>query len=270
MYQYLETSKIRKGNMSRGEIAELNKVNTILVSQPEPKQRSPFIDLAKKFNIQVDFRPFIHVEGIDYKEVRKQRIDIESYGSIIFTSKNSVDHFFRIAEDARVKPPTSNKYFCTSEAIALYLQKFITYRKRKVFFGKRTLNDLSPALLKHKDDERFLLPTSDLGKPDFFTFLSKNGFDFKELHLFKTVSSDLSDLSDITYDMLVFFSPFSIRSLYENFPDFKQNTTRIAAYGNSTCKAVEDRGLTLNVKAPTKESLSMTGAIEIYLKSLNQ
>jgi len=217
----------------------------------------------------VDFRPFIHVEGVNTKEFRKQKIKLEDFSAIIFTSKNSIDHFFRMCEEMRIKMSQDTKYFCSSEAIALYLQKFIVYRKRKVFFGKRTIEDLALFLNKHKKKEKFLLPSSDLGKPNYSDFLQSNGFDFAETFLYRTVSSDLSDLSDITYDMLVFFSPFSIKSLFENFPTFEQNDTRIAAYGVSTCKAVEEEKLNLNVQAPTKETFSMTTAIENYLKMSN-
>ncbi len=249
-------------------VEKLKEVKTVLVSQPTPK-RSPYFELEQKYGVKVDFRPFIHVEGVDTKEFRKQKIRLEDYTAIIFTSKNSIDHFFRISEEMRVKMPQDTKYFCSSEAIALYLQKFIVYRKRKVFFGKRTVEDLAPSLMKHKKKEKFLLPSSDLGKPNYSEYLKENGFDYSETYLYRTVSSDLSDLTDITYDMLVFFSPFSIQSLFENFPDFKQNATRIAAYGQSTCDAVEERGLSLNVQAPTKETFSMTTAIENYLKLSN-
>lgn len=249
-------------------VEKLREVKTILVSQPAPK-RSPYFELEQKYGIKVDFRPFIHVEGVGTKEFRKQKIRLQDFTAIIFTSKNSIDHFFRMCEEMRVKMPQDTKYFCSSEAIALYLQKFIVYRKRKVFFGKRTVQDLAPFLTKHKKKEKFLLPSSDLGKPNYSKFLQDNGFEFAETYLYRTVSSDLSDLSDITYDMLVFFSPFSIKSLYENFPDFKQNNTRIAAYGKSTCKAVDERGLNINVQAPTKETFSMTTAIENYLKMSN-
>jgi uroporphyrinogen-III synthase len=253
---------------SKVEVQQLKQVKTILVSQPLPK-RSPYSGIESKYGVKVDFRSFIHVEGISSKEFRKQKMNPEDYTAIIFTSKNSVIHFFRICEEMRIKMSQDTKYFCTSEAIALYLQKFVVYRKRKVFFGNRTLDDLKPSLNKYKKKEKFLLPSSDLGKPDFSSFLKEGEFDFDEAFLYQTVSSDLSDLSDIVYDMLIFFSPFSIQSLFENFPDFEQNDTRIAAYGNSTRQAVLDKGLKLNIQAPTKESYSMTAAIESYLKLSN-
>ena len=245
-------------------------VKTILVSQPQPAKRSPYFNLEEKYGIKVDFRPFIHVEGISYKEFRKQRLRIEDFTSIVLTSKTSVDHFFRVCEEMRYKMPQDTKYFCTSEAIALYLQKFIVYRKRKVFFGQRTLADLAPYLTKHKKKENFLIPCSDGGKASFETYMTKNEFKFSMGHMYKTVSSDLSDLSDITYDMLVFFSPLSIKSLYENFPTFLQNDTRFAVYGLKTLKAVEDRGLEINIKAPNEVTTSMTTAIGNYLKTSNE
>ena len=161
------------------------------------------------------------------------------------------------------------KYFCLTEAVANYLQKFIVYRKRKVFVGVRDINDLKPYLLKHKDKERFLLPCSNLGSPEVSSFLDEQRFNWKDALMYQTVSSDLSDLSDVTYDVLVFFSPLGIKSLYDNFPDFKQNETRIAVFGNSTCKEVEDRGLKVNIKAPAPEAPSMTRALELYLQVSN-
>jgi uroporphyrinogen-III synthase len=244
-------------------------VKTILVSQPKP-ERSPYYELEEKYGLQIDWRPFIHVEGLSAKEFRKSRIKPDEYTAIIFTSKNAVDHFFRICEDMRIKMSADTKYFCISEAIANYLQKFIVYRKRKVFYGKRTIQDLVPALKKHKAKEKFLLPCSNLGAKQVSNYLEENGFDWQDAMMYQTVSSDLSDLSDVTYDVLVFFSPLGIKSLYENFPDFKQNDTRLAIFGNSTSKAVEERGLTINIKAPAPEIPSMTMALEKYLQQSNK
>jgi len=249
---------------------EANKpVKTILVSQPKP-ERSPYYELEKKYGLQIDWRPFIHVEGVEAREFRKARIRPDEFTAVILTSKNAVDHFFRICEELRVKMSQDTKYFCLSEAIANYLQKFIIYRKRKVFYGKRTIQDLAPALKKHKANEKFLLPCSNLGAKEVSEFLEENGFQWQDAMMYKTVSSDLSDLSDVTYDVLVFFSPLGIQSLYENFPDFKQNETRIAVFGNSTGKAVEERGLTINIKAPAPEAPSMTMALEKYLQLSNK
>lgn len=249
---------------------EANKpVKTILVSQPKP-ERSPYYELEKKYGLQIDWRPFIHVEGVEAREFRKARIRPDEFTAVILTSKNAVDHFFRICEELRVKMSQDTKYFCLSEAIANYLQKFIIYRKRKVFYGKRTIQDLAPALKKHKANEKFLLPCSNLGAKEVSEFLEENGFQWQDAMMYKTVSSDLSDLSDVTYDVLVFFSPLGIQSLYENFPDFKQNETRIAVFGNSTGKAVEERGLTINIRAPAPEAPSMTMALEKYLQLSNK
>ncbi len=243
-------------------------VHTILVSQPKP-ERSPYYELEKEYDLQIDWRPFIHVEGVSGKDFRKTRIKPDEYSAIILTSKNAIDHFFRVCEELRIKMSQDTKYFCLSEAIANYLQKFIVYRKRKVFVGKRTIMDLAPALKKHKAKEKFLLPCSNLGSKAVSNFLDENDFDWKDAMMYETVSSDLSDLSDVTYDVLVFFSPLGIQSLYDNFPDFKQNDTRIAVFGNSTSAAVEKRGLTINIKAPAPGIRSMTGALEEYLRRSN-
>ena len=248
---------------------QYKKIKTILVSQPKP-ERSPYYELEKKYNLQIDWRPFIHVEGLSAKEFRKTRIRPDEFSAIVLTSKNSIDHFFRICEDMRITMPQDTKYFCMSEAISNYLQKFIVYRKRKVFTGKRTILDLKPALIKHKAKEKFLLPCSNLGSKAVSKFLTENEFDWQNAMMYRTVSSDLSDLSDVTYDVLVFFSPLGITSLYENFPEFKQNDTRLAIFGKTTSKAVEDRGLTINILAPAPETPSMTMALEKYLRLSNK
>ncbi len=244
-------------------------IKTILISQPKP-ERSPYFDIAKKWDIQIDWRPFIHVEPVSEKEFRKNRLRPNEFSCIIFTSKNSIEHFFRICEEMRVKMSQSTKYFCLTEAIANYLQKFIIYRKRKVFVGVRKIQDLSSALYKHKASENFLVPCSNLGSLEVINYLKDNGFDYKEAMMYRTVSSDLSDLKDITYDVLVFFSPLGIKSLYDNFPDFKQNKTRLAVYGNSTSNAVLEKGLTINIKAPAPEAPSMSMALENYLSKSNK
>ncbi|HLT93038.1 MAG TPA: uroporphyrinogen-III synthase [Membranihabitans sp.] len=241
-------------------------VKTILVSQPKPEY-SPYYKLEDKYGIKIDWRPFIHVEPVPEKEFRKTRIKPDEYTAIIFTSRNSIDHFFNLCEEMRIKMPEDTKYFCLSEAIANYLQKFIVYRKRKVFVGQKSIADLENALKKHRK-EKFLLPTSNLGSKPVQDFLSKMKIDYQEAMMYKTVSSDLSDLADITYDILVFFSPLGIQSLYENFPDFKQNKTRIAVFGNSTSKAVLEKGLTINIKAPSKDAPSMSMALENYIKEI--
>lgn len=247
---------------------QIKEVKTILISQPKP-ERSPYFDLEKKYNLEIDWRQFIHVEPVTAKEFRKQRIRPDEYSAIIFTSKNSIDHFFRICEDMRIQMSQETKYFCLSEAIANYLQKFIIYRKRKVFAGKRTIQDLATAMKKHRAKEKFLLPCSNLGAKAVSKFLDDNDFNWQDALMYRTVSSDLSDLSDVTYDVLVFFSPLGITSLYENFPDFKQNDTRLAVFGNTTSKAVIERGLKINIKAPAPETPSMTMALEKYIQKAN-
>ncbi len=245
------------------------KVKSILVSQPAPKtETSPYFDLAEKQKIKIDFRSFIHVEGIPVKEVRAQKIDLNNYTAIILTSRNAVDHFFRIAEEMRFTVPDDMKYFCQSEAVAFYLQKYVVYRKRKIYVGNRTFPELTKLIKKHKD-EKFLLPSSDKLKALIPNELDKLGVDWKRADLYRTVVSDLSDLENVFYDVLVFFSPSGIDSLFKNFPEFKQNKTRIAVFGNSTIKAVEDRGLRVDIAAPTPETPSMTMALEKYIKNLS-
>ncbi len=245
------------------------KVKTILVSQPAPKtETSPYFDLAEKQKIKIDFRSFIHVEGIPVKEVRTQKIDLNNYTAIILTSRNAVDHFFRIAEEMRFTVPDDMKYFCQSEAVAFYLQKYVVYRKRKIYVGNRTFPELTKLIKKHKD-EKFLLPSSDKLKDLIPNELDKLGVDWKRADLYRTVVSDLSDLENVFYDVLVFFSPSGIDSLFKNFPNFKQNNTRLAVFGNSTIKAVEDRGLRVDIAAPTPETPSMTMALEKYIKEIS-
>ncbi len=245
------------------------KVKTILVSQPEPKiENSPYFDLQEKQRVKIDFRPFIHVEGVSAKDIRLQKVDLNNYTAIILTSRNAVDHFFRVAEEMRFKVPDSMKYFCQSEAVAYYLQKYVVYRKRKIYVGKRTFPELTPLIKKYKD-ETFLLPSSDKLKPAVPTILDEIGISWKQATFYKTVISDLSDLENVFYDILVFFSPSGIESLFKNFPDFKQNETRIAVFGNTTIKAVENKGLRVDIAAPTPKTPSMTMALEKYIESAN-
>ncbi|MDO5970661.1 uroporphyrinogen-III synthase [Flavivirga aquimarina] len=246
------------------------KVKTILVSQPEPKiENSPYFDLQEKQKVKIDFRPFIHVEGVSAKDIRQQKVDLNNYTAIILTSRNAVDHFFRIAEEMRFKVPDTMKYFCQSEAVAFYLQKYVVYRKRKIYVGKRTFSELSPLIKKYKE-ETFLLPNTDKVKPEVPATLDALGVNWKQATFYKTVVSDLSDLADVYYDVLVFFSPSGIESLFQNFPDFKQNDTRIAVFGNTTIKAVEEKGLRVDIAAPTPETPSMTMALQKYIDKVNK
>jgi uroporphyrinogen-III synthase len=243
------------------------KVKTILVSQPEPaNDKSPYSRLKEKHKLKIDFRPFIHVEGLLAKEVRLQKINFSDFNNVILTSRNAVDHFFRITDKMRYKVPDSTKYFCQSEAVAFYLQKYVVYRKRKIYVGEKNINDLEAFFQKFKT-EKFLLPTSDVLKPSIPDSLNKMGIDWTRLQLYKTVVSDLSDFRNVYYDVLVFFSPSGIESLLKNFPDFEQNETRIAAYGNATVLAADKAKLRIDIKAPTPETPSMTMAIEKYISN---
>lgn len=246
------------------------KVKSVLVSQPKPEgDKSPYFDLAETCKVKIDFRPFIHVEGVSLKDFRSQRINFADYNAVIFTSRNAVDYFFKTAEEVRYNVPESLKYFCISEAIAFYLQKYIVYRKRKVFTGKQTFQDLIPVLKKHKEC-KFLLPCSDIVSPNIKDLLDKEGFKYQCVVLYRTVCSDLSDLKDVNYDVLAFFSPSGIKSLFQNFPEFKQNNTRIAVFGSTTSKAAEEAGLRIDICAPQPEAPSMTKALELYIKDVNK
>jgi uroporphyrinogen-III synthase len=241
-------------------------IKTILVSQPKPEgEKSPYFDLADKYKLKIDFRPFIKVEGISAQEFRSQRIDFNDYSAVIMTSKNAIDHFFRIAQETRYTVPDTLKYFCISEAVALYLQKYVTYRKRKIFFGKQTIEELMDSMKKHKG-EKYLLPCTDILRDKIPETLEQHNIDFTKAMLYRTVASDLSDLEDVYYDMLVFFSPGGIESLFKNFPDFKQNNTLIAAFGPTTANAVIKNNLRLDVHAPQPNAPSMTAAIENFVK----
>lgn len=243
-------------------------IKTILISQPKP-ERSAYFDLAKKWGVQIDWRPFIHVEPVTERDFRKNRIKPDEFTAIIFTSKNAIDHFFRMCEAMRCQMSQATKYFCLTKAIADYLQKFIVYRKRKVFVGVRKIEDLDASFTKHSG-EKFLLPCSNLGAKDVVAYLEKKGVEFQDAMMYQTVSSDLSDLEDVFYDVLVFFSPLGIKSLYENFPDFDQKNTRMAIFGKKTSSAVLDKGLHINIEAPLPEIPSMTMALEHYLKKSNK
>ncbi len=242
------------------------KVKSILVTQPRPESdKSPYFDLAKKYSLKIDFRPFIPVEGVAAKDFRKDKVNIPDHTAVILTSRHAADHFFRICGEMRITNVEELKYFCISESTAFYLQKYITFRKRKIFSGKQNMHDLLDVLKKHKK-EKFLLPCSDIATQDVDDLLNANGIIFTKATIYKTVCSDLSDLADVKYDMLVFFSPAGVTSLFKNFPDFKQNTTLIAAFGSQTSQAVLDAGLRLDIQAPVPEAPSMTMSIENYIK----
>ena len=246
------------------------KVKTILVSQPEPKvENSPYFELQQKHKVKIDFRPFIHVEGVNAKEIRLQKIDLNNFTAIILTSKNAVDHFFRVADEMRYKVPEGLKYFCQSEAVAFYLQKYVVYRKRKIYVGQKDFIDLTNLLKKYKD-EKFLLPASDQLNAEAPIILNNLKVDWTQAVFYKTVMSDLSDLADVYYDILAFFSPTGIKSLFKNFPDFQQKDTRIAVFGSTTQKEALEHGLRVDIMAPTPESPSMTMALDKYITKSNK
>jgi uroporphyrinogen-III synthase len=245
--------------------SKLKPVKSILISQPKPEGKSPYTDLALQFKIKLDWRPFTHVEGIKAADFRKQKVYIDQYSCIIFTSRVAIEQYFRICEELRIKISENNMYFCISETIALYLQKFINYRKRKVFYGDGRLPKLMEVIIKHRDSGSFLLPCSDVRDKALADALVKHNINYSEAVIYQTVCSDLSDLSDVKYDMLVFFNPSAIESLYTNFPDFKQDETRLAIFGNSTADAVKAHKLTINIFAPTPENPSMVDAIKKYI-----
>ena len=245
------------------------KIKSILVSQPAPNESSPYLEIARKEKIRIDFKPFIHVEGVEAKDLRTQKIDLAQYTGIIFTSKNAIDHYFRLAEEMRFAVPDAMRYICQSEAIANYLQKHIVYRKRKIAFGERTFADLLP-LFKKFPSEKYILPASDVVSPDIQSVLDASGIDWTKATMYKTVSSDLSEINIEEYDMLVFFSRQGIKSLSENFGQFKQEKVKIAVFGATTEQAAKDAGWRVDVMAPSKESPSMTMAIEKYIRNLEK
>ncbi len=246
------------------------KVKTLLVSQPKPEgDKSPFLDLAKKCNVKIDFRPFIQVEGVSSQDFRKDKVNISEHTAVIMTSRNAVDHYFRMCQEMRVTVPETMKYFCVSESTAFYLQKYVLYRKRKIFHGKQTVIDLMEVIKKHKT-ENFLLPCSDVAKEEIADKLDEVKIKYTKAVMFRTVAADLSDLANVNYDILVFFTPAGIRSLFKNFPKFKQNKTRIACFGPATAKAVKEAGLNLDIHAPSPKAPSMSMALEQYISAANK
>ena len=244
-------------------------VKKILITQPRPEGvKSPYYDLAKKHGLTLDFHPFIVVEGIPAKEFRKQKIDIASYSAVIFTSRNTIDHFFRICDELKISVSQETKYFCITEAVALYLQKFILYRKRKVFYGADGVNkSLFDVINKHKDNEKFLYPCSESFDSEITNWLKNHNCEFATPVLYKIISNDIKDVIAREYDIICFFTPGGVKSLIENFPKFKQNGTRIGAFGANTFKAAEDAGLVLEIKAPLPHAPSMISALDNFLSS---
>ncbi|MEA1873643.1 MAG: uroporphyrinogen-III synthase [Bacteroidota bacterium] len=247
-----------------------SKIKRILVSQPKPSaDKSPYFDLAEKHKLHIDFRSFIEIEGVQSKEFRQSKVDITAHTAMIFTSRTAINHFFRICEELKLNIEDSWKYFCISESVAFYLQKFIVYRKRKIFYGDGRFDDLLRLVKKHKN-EKFLVPLSSASKKNIPGKLKKADVNFTPAILYKTVNADLSDLKNLNYDILVFFSPSGIQSLLHNFPDFNQNSTKIAAFGPSTHKSVKDADLSLDIKAPQPKYPSMSMALDQYIEAFNK
>lgn len=244
-------------------------VKKILISQPQPSSdKSPYYDIAKEFGVQLDFRPFFKVEGISAKEFRQQKINLLDYTAVVFTSRHAINNYFNLAKEMRITIPEDMKYFCSIETIALYIQKFVQYRKRKVFFGKTgKIDDLLPTMVKHKT-EKYLVPLSSVHNDDVKNLLDSKHLKHRECVMYRTVSNDFTDeeKENFDYDMLVFFSPTGVRALLKNFPDFKQGDTKIAAFGPATAREIEAQGLRLDLQAPSKEFPSMTMALKNYLK----
>ncbi|MCO5234670.1 MAG: uroporphyrinogen-III synthase [Chitinophagaceae bacterium] len=248
-------------------------IKKVLISQPRPESdKSPYFELERKHQVELEFIPFIRLEGIPSKDFRKQKIDIGEYTAVIFTSRHAIDHFFRVCEELKIPVSQDTKYFCITEAVALYLQKFILYRKRKVFYGADGSNkSLFDVINKHKDNEHFLYPCSENQQDnEIVNWLKVNHCDYATPFMYRTISNDLKSVfAECDFDVICFFTPSSVRSLFENFPEYKQNGTRIGAFGINTSRAVEEAGLTLHIKAPAPEAPSMVTALEKYLRNIN-
>ena len=256
-------------NDEKAVVTTSKKVKKILIAQPKPEgDKSPYFDLAKKYSLNIDFFPFIVVEGIQAKDFRKQKIDIAAFSAVIFTSRNAIDHFFRICEEMKATVSQDTKYFCITEAVALYLQKFILYRKRKVFYGADGTNkSLFDVINKHKDNEKFLYPCSESFDSEITNWLKLHNCGFATPVLYKIISNDIKEVIGRNYDIICFFTPGGVKSLLENFPSYKQNGTKLGAFGTNTFKAVEEAGLTLEIKAPLPQTPSMISALEKFLIS---
>ncbi|NSW95266.1 MAG: uroporphyrinogen-III synthase [Bacteroidales bacterium] len=246
------------------------KIKKILVSQPEPNNpKSPYFELARKYNLKIDFKPFIQIEGISAKDFRHQKINILDFTAVIFNSKTAIDHFFRICNEMRIVVPDTMKYFCITENVAFYLQKYIVYRKRKIFHGQSKFQDLIDVIVKHKEDYYFV-PLSEPHNTEIPEMLDKYNIRYKVGTLYRTISSHFSNTNDFDYDIIVFYSPSGVKSLKENFPDFVQGDIKIAAFGPTTACAVEQEGLRLDINAPNPKAPSMTMALDEYLKEHNR
>lgn len=245
-------------------------IKKILVSQPKPSsERSPYYDIAERMNVEIVFRPFIKVQGITPKEFRAQKISILDHTAVVFTSRHAIDHFFTLCKEMRVVIPEDMKYFCITETVALYIQKYVQYRKRKIFFGETgKIDDLVPLMAKHKT-EKYFIPTSDVHTSQFGEMLDAKKLVHSEGIMYRTVSNDFQEGEPFDYDLLIFFSPSGIQALLKNFPDFKQDKISIGTFGPATAKAVQDAGLRLDFGAPSPEYPSITSALAAYVKKVN-
>ncbi len=260
-------------NNGSNTVTTVQTVKRILITQPRPEtEKSPYFDLAKRYNIELEFHPFIRLEGIPAKDFRRQKVDLCHYTAVIFTSRNAIDHFFRTCDELKVNVSQDTKYFCMTESVALYLQKFILYRKRKVFYGADGTNkSMFDVINKHKENEKFLYPCSENQQDnEIVGWLKFNHCEFATPFMYRTISNDVKEvLNKNAFDVICFFTPSGVRSLIDNCPAFEQNGTRIGAFGNNTSKAIEDAGLTLDIKAPLPKAPSMVAALEMYLATMN-
>jgi len=243
------------------------KIKKILVSQPQPTgDKSPYFDISEKYNVKIEFRPFIRVEPLSAKEFRTQRISILDYTAIIFNAKQGIDHFFNLCEEMRITIPEDMKYFCITEAVAVYLQHYIHYRKRKVFYSASgKMQDLVTVLNKHAT-EKFLFVTPEVLNEEIIAALDSSKISYTKAIMYRTVSNEFGSYEDFNYDMLLFFSPIGVQSLFKNFPEFKQGEIHIGCFGSTTATAVKDSGLRLDLEAPTPQFPSMAMALEAYIK----
>ncbi len=245
------------------------KIKKVLVSQPKPtSEKSPYYDIAEKYGVKIDFRPFFKVEGVSSKEFRQQKVSVLEHTAVIFTSRHAIDHFFSLCSELRITIPETMKYFCITEAVALYIQKYVQYRKRKIFFGGTgKIDDLVPSIVKHNTD-KFLVPMSDVHNDELKNLLDKNKIIHTEAVMYRTVSNDFTEDEKFDYDMLVFFSPSGVLSLKKNFPNFEQKDIKIGCFGPTTAKAIRDAGLRLDLEAPSVKTPSMPAALDLYFKEI--
>ncbi|MEQ1677508.1 MAG: uroporphyrinogen-III synthase [Chitinophagaceae bacterium] len=262
-----EPNMIKNGVIKASEKAKA--IQKILITQPRPEsEKSPYFELQRKYSIELDFHPFIRLEGIPSRDFRKQKIEIQNYSGVIFTSRNAIDHFFRTCEEMKVSVSQDTKYFCITEAVALYLQKFILYRKRKVFYGADGTNkSMFDVINKHKANEKFMYVCSENQQDnEIVSWLKANNCEFVLAFMYRSVSSDVREiLTKTEYDVICFFTPSGVKSLFDNVPKYKQNGTVIGAFGNNTSKAIEEAGLKLEIKAPLPQAPSMVAALERFL-----